>query len=293
MSMPPPPDWALVIPVKPLDRAKSRLAGLAGPRRGELALAMAVDTVSALLACPAVAVAIVVTDDPAAGAELGALGAVVIPDRPAAGLNPALEAGAVVAAERWPGRGRAGLAADLPALRPAEIGAALAAAEQLAGRVRARRGRDGHHAVRGQPGGGVPARVRARLGSPARGPAARPNSACRASAACGRTWTRRRTSAARPHSAWARVRRRSPPACSRGGRRCGARALNVDDGAGQRPGDACYRLDLRNHQLAEIVDVARLRTDDDVVRAGDVIGLRDAVIPAMAPATSAALPTSV
>jgi 2-phospho-L-lactate/phosphoenolpyruvate guanylyltransferase len=128
MSMPPPPDWALVIPVKPLDRAKSRLAGLAGPRRGELALAMAVDTVSALLACPAVAVAIVVTDDPAAGAELGALGAVVIPDRPAAGLNPALEAGAVVAAERWPGRGRAGLAADLPALRPAEIGAALAAA---------------------------------------------------------------------------------------------------------------------------------------------------------------------
>ena len=121
MSMPP-PDWALVIPVKPLDRAKSRLAGLAGPRRGELALAMAADTVSALLACPAVAVAIVVTDDPAAGAELGALGAVVIPDR------PAVEAGAAFAAERWPGRGRAGLAADLPALRPAEIGAALAAA---------------------------------------------------------------------------------------------------------------------------------------------------------------------
>jgi 2-phospho-L-lactate guanylyltransferase len=128
MSLPPPPDWALVIPVKPLDRAKSRLAGLAGPHRGELALAMAVDTVSALLACPAVAVAIVVTDDPAAGAELGALGSVVIPDRPAAGLNPALEFGAAFAAERWPGRGRAGLAADLPALRPAEIGAALAAA---------------------------------------------------------------------------------------------------------------------------------------------------------------------
>jgi len=128
MTTPPPPDWALVIPVKPLDRAKSRLAGLAGPRRGELALAMAADTVSALLACPAVAVAIVVTDDAAAGAELGALGAVVIPDRPAAGLNPALEYGAAVAAERWPGRGRAGLAADLPALRPAEIGAALTAA---------------------------------------------------------------------------------------------------------------------------------------------------------------------
>jgi 2-phospho-L-lactate guanylyltransferase len=128
MTTPPPPDWALVIPVKPLDRAKSRLAGLAGPRRGELALAMAADTVRALLASPAVAVAIVVTDDATAGAELGALGAVVIPDRPAAGLNPALEYGAAFAAERWPGCGRAGLAADLPALRPAEIGAALAAA---------------------------------------------------------------------------------------------------------------------------------------------------------------------
>jgi 2-phospho-L-lactate guanylyltransferase len=128
MTPPLPPGWALVIPVKPLDRAKSRLAGLAGPRRGELALAMAADTVSALLACPAVAVVIVVTDDAAAAAGLGGLGAVVIGDRPAAGLNPALEFGAAFAAERWPGRGRAALAADLPALRPAEIGAALAAA---------------------------------------------------------------------------------------------------------------------------------------------------------------------
>jgi len=133
MTMLPPPRWALVIPVKPLDRAKSRLAGLAGPRRGELALAMAADTVSALLACPAVAMAIVVTDDAAAGAELGALGAVVIPDRPAAGLNPALEHGAAFAAARWPGHGRAGLAADLPALRPAELGAALAAAGAVPG----------------------------------------------------------------------------------------------------------------------------------------------------------------
>jgi len=40
--------------------------------------------------------------------------------------------GAAFAAERWPGRGRAALAADLPALRPAEIGAALAAAGEWA-----------------------------------------------------------------------------------------------------------------------------------------------------------------
>jgi 2-phospho-L-lactate/phosphoenolpyruvate guanylyltransferase len=118
--------WSVVIPIKPLTRAKSRLAELAGPRRGELALAMAVDTVSAVLACPAVAGVIVVTD--AAGAQLRGLGAVVIPDTPASGLNPALVSGAAYSARHWPGRGVAALAADLPALRPAEIGAALAAA---------------------------------------------------------------------------------------------------------------------------------------------------------------------
>src|SRR5262245_66604243 len=124
MTTPPPPDWALVIPFKPLDRAKSRLAGLAGPRRGELALAMAADTVSALLACPAVAVAIVVTDDAAAGAELGALGAVVIPDRAAGGLNTALGYGAAVAAGGWPGRGRGGVATGVPGTGPDEMGVA-------------------------------------------------------------------------------------------------------------------------------------------------------------------------
>jgi 2-phospho-L-lactate/phosphoenolpyruvate guanylyltransferase len=120
--------WSLVIPVKVLALAKSRLASLAGPRRGELALAMAADTVASALACPAIAAVIVVTDDGAAGAELGGLGAHVVADEPGAGLNPALVFGAAYADARWPGRGRAGLAADLPALDPAEIGRALAAA---------------------------------------------------------------------------------------------------------------------------------------------------------------------
>jgi 2-phospho-L-lactate/phosphoenolpyruvate guanylyltransferase len=127
-----PLSWSLVIPVKELARAKSRLTGLAGPRRAELALAMAADTVAAAAACPAIAEVIVVTDDAAAGAELGGLGACVVPDEPGAGLNPALVFGAAYAAARWPGRGRAGLAADLPALDPAEIGRALAAASEWA-----------------------------------------------------------------------------------------------------------------------------------------------------------------
>ena len=40
--------WSVVMPVKVLAQAKSRLAGLAGPRRGELALALACDTVTGI-----------------------------------------------------------------------------------------------------------------------------------------------------------------------------------------------------------------------------------------------------
>lgn len=121
-------EWSLVVPVKLLAQAKSRLIGLDGPRRAQLALAMAADTVQAALAAPPVAAVIVVTDDQAVGAELGRLGAVVIADGPAAGLNPALEHGARYSDSHWPGRGRAAMAGDLPALRPGELTAALAAA---------------------------------------------------------------------------------------------------------------------------------------------------------------------
>lgn len=121
--------WSLVIPVKVLAQAKSRLTGLAGQRRAELALAMAADTVAAALAAPPVSAVIVVTDDEVVGAELGRLGAVVVRDEPAAGLNPALVFGAGYADLRWPGRGRAAMAGDLPALRPAELALVLGRAE--------------------------------------------------------------------------------------------------------------------------------------------------------------------
>jgi 2-phospho-L-lactate guanylyltransferase len=120
--------WSLVVPVKVLARAKSRLAVLAGPHRPELALAMAADTVAAALACPEVARVIAVTDDPRAAQVLAGLGALVISDEPGQGLNPALLHGAAMAAARWPGSGIAALAADLPALRPAELGVGLRAA---------------------------------------------------------------------------------------------------------------------------------------------------------------------
>ena len=117
--------WSVVIPVKVLAQAKSRLAGLAGPRRGELALALACDTVTAVLGCAEAARVIVITDDQVAGVALAGLGALVVPDEPRDGLNAALRHGAAHAQDRWPGSGTAALSADLPALRPAELGRAL------------------------------------------------------------------------------------------------------------------------------------------------------------------------
>ncbi|MFJ8656891.1 2-phospho-L-lactate guanylyltransferase [Streptomyces rochei] len=124
--------WTLVVPVKPLARAKSRLADTAhdGVRPG-LALAFAQDTVAAALACPEVADVAVVTDDARAGRELAGLGAGVVADEPGGGLNAALAHGAAVARAGRPTRPVAALNADLPALRPAELTRVLAAAAEF------------------------------------------------------------------------------------------------------------------------------------------------------------------
>jgi 2-phospho-L-lactate guanylyltransferase len=79
--------WTVVIPVKLLALAKSRLSDLADADRKAMALAMAADTVTAAVACPPVGDVIVVSDDPDVKAEAEAAGATVIADRPAAGLN--------------------------------------------------------------------------------------------------------------------------------------------------------------------------------------------------------------
>jgi 2-phospho-L-lactate/phosphoenolpyruvate guanylyltransferase len=124
-------NWSVVIPVKLLAQAKSRLAGLTVTARSELALAMAADTIAAAAAAASVAAVLVVTDDPVVTDIAAGLGALVLPDRPAAGLNDALTYGAAHAQAQWPERGRAGLAGDLPAARPDELTAALAAAARL------------------------------------------------------------------------------------------------------------------------------------------------------------------
>lgn len=124
--------WSLVVPLKPLVRAKSRLAGAAGEEfRPRLALAFALDTVTAALACANVRDVVVVTDDPLAGGRLAGLGARVVPDTPARGLNAALAHGAGAVRARRPGAALAALNADLPALRPAELELVLHSASQF------------------------------------------------------------------------------------------------------------------------------------------------------------------
>jgi 2-phospho-L-lactate/phosphoenolpyruvate guanylyltransferase len=130
-SEPAAPTWSLVIPVKVLAQAKSRLTGLPGQRRSQYALAMAADTIAAATKAASVGAVLVVTDDPDVGKLAAELGALVLPDAPAAGLNAALIHGAAYSQDHWPERGRAGLAGDLPGVQPGEIAAALAAAARL------------------------------------------------------------------------------------------------------------------------------------------------------------------
>ena len=128
--------WSIVVPVKRLPRAKSRLFAAAAAEsvpggREALALALAVDTVTAALASPVVARVVVVTDDEQAADRLQRAGAVVVPDRPDAGLNPALAYGAAAAAQLGTEDGVAVLASDLAALRPNELTGALQAAAAM------------------------------------------------------------------------------------------------------------------------------------------------------------------
>ena len=115
------------MPVKRLTAAKSRLRGaVPAARHADLALAMVRDTATAVLAGAGVGELLVVTDDPVTAAAVTELGARVVPDRPDAGLNEAMRHAADDVT--GPGRFRAVLTGDLPALRPAELDAALAAA---------------------------------------------------------------------------------------------------------------------------------------------------------------------
>jgi len=128
--------WTILIPIKRLGEAKTRLRGaLPGVNHRRLVVAMTLDTVAAAVACPVAGRVVAVTDDVAAAEAVRALGAEVVPDLPDAGLNQALAYAATIARPKAaPGAqpGLAALAADLPALRTAELTEALRAAAEVA-----------------------------------------------------------------------------------------------------------------------------------------------------------------
>lgn len=115
--------WTVLIPVKALPAAKSRLldasVDVAGHER--LVRAIRADTCNAARSSADVARLVIVVDQGDGGEDL-----VFVQTRP--GLNAALEDAAAYAAQRWPADGIAALVGDLPALRSNELTATLGTA---------------------------------------------------------------------------------------------------------------------------------------------------------------------
>ena len=120
------PRHAVVVPVKPPAFGKSRLQGLTPDRRRALADAFARDTVAAATRTPGVGMVVVVTDDFRLAADLAAEGCVVIPDAVTNDLNATLRQAAAEVSRRSPELVPVALCADLPALVPDDLAAALA-----------------------------------------------------------------------------------------------------------------------------------------------------------------------
>jgi 2-phospho-L-lactate/phosphoenolpyruvate guanylyltransferase len=115
--------WTVVIPLKALPEAKSRLlpasADPAAHRR--LVEAIRADTMAAARKAAGVARMLLVADRPGVQDS-------IVQSRP--GLNAALAEAADHAMSNWPDDGVAALVGDLPALRPDELAAALAMAAE-------------------------------------------------------------------------------------------------------------------------------------------------------------------
>ena len=124
----PAPGYVVLLPVKPPARGKSRLVGIESHERADLARSFALDTTEACLAADGVGAVLVITDDSYFAADVAHLGAAVIPDGVSGDLNETLVQGALEARRRWPALRPAALCGDLPALRSADLDAALTAA---------------------------------------------------------------------------------------------------------------------------------------------------------------------
>ncbi|CAN5346817.1 2-phospho-L-lactate guanylyltransferase [soil metagenome] len=119
--------WVVVVPVKGSTESKTRLAAawttearLSGEQRQQLALAFALDAVTAIRGAADVREIIVVTSDPVAADALSELGVSLLAD-PGLGLNAAIAAGIATARVRHPDAGVAAMTADLPALTTTDV----------------------------------------------------------------------------------------------------------------------------------------------------------------------------
>jgi 2-phospho-L-lactate guanylyltransferase len=120
--------WTVVLPVQHAERGKSRLVAPDGVSRADLARAIALDSLEAVLSSAAVRRVVLVTSDPVvsttAGSRPGAPEVDVLAD-PEGGLTAAVQAGAERALALQPDAPVAVLLADVPALRGSDLTAAL------------------------------------------------------------------------------------------------------------------------------------------------------------------------
>jgi 2-phospho-L-lactate/phosphoenolpyruvate guanylyltransferase len=118
----------LVVPIKNLDRAKSRLRGaVPAEEHADLVLALLLDTVTAAAGADGVRRVLVVCEDKRIPDALAGTDVECVDERGLPGLNAALTFGAEHL--RTPASTVGALQADLPALRPADLAAAIAEAD--------------------------------------------------------------------------------------------------------------------------------------------------------------------
>jgi len=126
----------LVVPVKSLARAKSRLRGASNGRaddldaHAELVFALVLDTVTAAVEAAGVRRVLVISPDAMIADAVAAHGIDCTAEGAELGLNEALRHGAHALARHDPTARVAALQADLPALRPSDLSGALAEAGQ-------------------------------------------------------------------------------------------------------------------------------------------------------------------
>jgi 2-phospho-L-lactate guanylyltransferase len=119
-----------IIPVRSLERAKSRLGAVLDPEeRRDLVLRLLARTIRAVLEAPSLGVAVVVSPDPAVLETAASAGARPLAQR-GSGLNGSLDE-ARTAALAAGARCLLVLPADLPTIEPSDLEALVAAAESL------------------------------------------------------------------------------------------------------------------------------------------------------------------